>query len=80
MARKLAESEALAPKKPAKAAASKTAGKTGEARRWPAKVSMASPARQKPKPNRPASAKVIPQGKNPPRKSLARRKAFGLTL
>ena len=56
MARKLAEAEALAPKKPPKAAGSNTAGKTAETK---------APA-TKPKPAlkaKPASAaKVIPPG------------------
>jgi hypothetical protein len=56
MARKLAEAEALAPKKPPKAAGSKAAGKTAEAK---------APA-TKPKPpakgNPAGAAKVIPPG------------------
>jgi hypothetical protein len=56
MARKLAEAEALAPKKPPKAAGSKTAGKTAEPKAAVAKPKPAAKAK-------PASAaKVIPPG------------------
>ncbi|WP_456021419.1 DUF2934 domain-containing protein [Pseudomonas protegens] len=56
MARKLAEAEALAPKKPPKAAGSKTAGKATEAKATAAKPKPAAKAK-------PASAaKVIPPG------------------
>lgn len=56
MARKLAEAEALAPKKPPKAAGSKAAGKTAEAKAPATKPKP--PAKGKPA----GAAKVIPPG------------------
>ncbi|MCL9800081.1 DUF2934 domain-containing protein [Pseudomonas sp. AKS31] len=56
MARKLAEAEALAPKKPPKAAGSKAAGKTAEAKAPLTKPKP--PAKGKPA----GAAKVIPPG------------------
>lgn len=62
MARKLAEAEALAPKKPPKAAGSKPAGKTAEAKAPAAKPKP--PAKAKPA----GAAKVIPPGEKPAEK------------
>lgn len=62
MARKLAEAEALAPKKSPKAAGSKTAGKTTEVKAATAKPK--APAKAKPE----SAAKVIPPGEKPAEK------------
>ncbi len=62
MARKLAEAEALAPKKPPKAAGSKAAGKTAEPKAPAAKPKP--PAKAKPA----GAAKVIPPGEKPAEK------------
>lgn len=57
MARKLAEAEALAPKKSPKAAGSKTAGgKTAEVKTPAAKLKAPAKAKQ------PSAAKVVPPG------------------
>ncbi|VVP83356.1 hypothetical protein PS925_00687 [Pseudomonas fluorescens] len=56
MARKLAEAEALAPKKPPKAAGSKAAGKTAEVKAPAAKPKPAAKAKPA------GAAKVIPPG------------------
>jgi hypothetical protein len=62
MARKLAEAEALAPKKPPKAAGSKAAGKTAEPKAPAGKPKP--PAKAKPA----SAAKVIPPGEKPAEK------------
>ena len=62
MARKLAEAEALAPKKAPKAAGSKTAGKDAEVKAPAAKPKAAAKA----KPS--SAAKVIPPGEKPAEK------------
>jgi len=67
MARKLAEAEALAPKKPAKAPASKPAvSKTANG-----KEAKAKSPRPSPRPNRLRHRPLSRQGKKPPRKSHA---------
>jgi hypothetical protein len=85
MARTLAEAEALAPKKPAKAAASKSAtGKAADQQgARTAKVSMArQPARQKPKPKPAAASAVLPPGRKTRREKTSRstKTACGLTF
>ncbi|NYH12097.1 DUF2934 domain-containing protein [Pseudomonas moraviensis] len=62
MARKLAESEALAPKKSPKAAGSKTAGKTATSKVADGKASVAKPKATTAKAKPASAAKVIPPG------------------
>ncbi|PTT32132.1 DUF2934 domain-containing protein [Pseudomonas sp. HMWF021] len=63
MARKLAEAEALAPKKSPKAAGSKTAGKTSTAKTAESTTTEAKPKATSAAKAKPASAaKVIPPG------------------
>ncbi|MEO3723325.1 DUF2934 domain-containing protein [Pseudomonas syringae] len=62
MARKLAESEALAPKKSPKAAGSKTAGKTATGKAVDGKAPAAKPKATAAKAKPASAAKVIPPG------------------
>ncbi|MGP6429430.1 MULTISPECIES: DUF2934 domain-containing protein [unclassified Pseudomonas] len=62
MARKLAEAEALAPKKSPKAAGSKTAGKTATSKAVDGKAPAAKPKATTAKAKPAGAAKVIPPG------------------
>jgi len=62
MARKLAESEALAPKKSPKAAGSKTAGKTATSKAVDGNAPAAKPKATTAKAKPASAAKVIPPG------------------
>ncbi|WP_192564868.1 DUF2934 domain-containing protein [Pseudomonas gozinkensis] len=62
MARKLAEAEALAPKKSPKAAGSKTAGKTATSKAVDGKDAVAKPKATTAKAKPASAAKVIPPG------------------
>ncbi|ABA74286.1 MULTISPECIES: DUF2934 domain-containing protein [Pseudomonas] len=62
MARKLAEAEALAPKKSPKAAGSKTAGKTTTSKAVEVKATAAKPKATTAKAKPASAAKVIPPG------------------